>query len=510
MAVKRLTILSANPQNTSRLRIDKEIREIKEGLKRSKKRAEYKIVEHEAVRMRDLRRAMLDDEPHIVHFSGHGGLDGIILEDEKGDSFLVAPSALASLFALFKNSIVCVFLNSCFSDSQAAAISEHIPYVVGMPSAIPDSTAIEFAIGFYDAIGAGRSIEDAFKFGVSAINTEDITPILRMRTNKYLPSEPLVSHEAELALERVIQFARENSQTSNWAGLNRLAAEIGSLLWAVNKAYELKQWSRVLEFRELLGDFLYWRGFWQEGIDIGLLFYNAAQNLGDKISMGWTAIYPLARLEFYRGEYSKSASWSQTSLNLFREQGEAYGEAAAYRYLGRAFQAQNDLVQAEECFEAGYKKAVQFNSAASHYNLQGHLLASMASVQFLKQQYPLAQENLNKALSLYQSTGDLPGIGNMQLQLGKVALELNNFCQATELFNQSLETIGIIDSRQIESEIFLAQADLYNRIGNTTGAVEKVNLALGGFAKLHFQDGIERSKALFDRIDPESIHSDKP
>ena len=59
----------------------------------------------------------------------------------------------------------CVVLNACYSVAQANAISKHIDYVVGMKKAIGDEAAIKFAVGFYDALGAGRDFETAYKFG---------------------------------------------------------------------------------------------------------------------------------------------------------------------------------------------------------------------------------------------------------------------------------------------------------------------------------------------------------
>jgi len=69
---RKILLLSANPKGTSRLRLDEETREIKDGLKRAKKRDDFSIETAEAVRYRDIGRAILDYEPHIIHFSGHG------------------------------------------------------------------------------------------------------------------------------------------------------------------------------------------------------------------------------------------------------------------------------------------------------------------------------------------------------------------------------------------------------------------------------------------------------
>jgi hypothetical protein len=70
--MKKILILTANPKNTDKLRLDEEVREIEEGLQRSRRRDQFEIISRWAVRPDDLRRALLDHEPQIVHFSGIG------------------------------------------------------------------------------------------------------------------------------------------------------------------------------------------------------------------------------------------------------------------------------------------------------------------------------------------------------------------------------------------------------------------------------------------------------
>ena len=173
--MKKILILSANPKDTSKLRLDEEVQEIEAGLERCKYREEFKIVSKWAVRPDTLRQALLDHEPVIVHFCGHGaGVDGLALENKSGDMQLVSTSSLGGLFKLFEGKIKCVVLNACYSEAQSGAIHEHVDCVVGMNQAIGDKAAIQFAKGFYDALGAGRSYDDAFAFGCNAINLEEI------------------------------------------------------------------------------------------------------------------------------------------------------------------------------------------------------------------------------------------------------------------------------------------------------------------------------------------------
>jgi len=167
--IKKILFLSANPKATGRLRLDEEVRDISEGIRRSKNRDQIEIDPFFATRLRDFHRALLDHEPDIVHFTGHGQKTGIILEDKMGMPVLYSAKALSHLFELMSDKVECVILSSCYSASQAKAISKHINYVIGMRKEIEDSAAIEFAVGFYDALGAGRTYEDAFHFGQSAI-----------------------------------------------------------------------------------------------------------------------------------------------------------------------------------------------------------------------------------------------------------------------------------------------------------------------------------------------------
>jgi hypothetical protein len=183
--VRKILFLASNPTNTGRLRLDKEVREITEGLKRSNERDQFDLIPTFAVRVDDLRRSLLDHAPRIVHFAGHDGADGIVVENDQGQASQVPNEALAGLFELCAGQIECVILNACYSDLQAEAIAKHIPYVIGMRTAVSDDAALEFAVGFYDALGAGKPIEDAFRFGCNAVALKNIpehlTPVLKKK-----------------------------------------------------------------------------------------------------------------------------------------------------------------------------------------------------------------------------------------------------------------------------------------------------------------------------------------
>lgn len=178
-----ILFLAAEPTDTARLRLGEEVREIQEKLQLAKTRDNFVLYQRFSVRPVDISQALLDLNPQIVHFSGHGTATGeICVEDQLGKMHPVQPEALAALFEQFINQVNCVILNACYSETQARAIAKHIDHVIGTSKTIGDRAAIAFSVGFYQALGAGRSIEDAYKFGCAQIQLqgipEHLTPLL--------------------------------------------------------------------------------------------------------------------------------------------------------------------------------------------------------------------------------------------------------------------------------------------------------------------------------------------
>lgn len=188
----KILFLASDPTDSNRLRLGQELRDVREKLQLAKQRDTFSLESRESVRPRDISQAIFDVDPQIVHFSGHGTNSGeLCFEDLSGKLQLVQPNALASLFELVAMRVRCVILNACYSSTQAEAIANHIPFVIGMNRAIGDEAAIAFAVGFYKALGAGRSFEEAYKFGCVELKLEgipeDLTPVLH--TKEQLCSE---------------------------------------------------------------------------------------------------------------------------------------------------------------------------------------------------------------------------------------------------------------------------------------------------------------------------------
>ncbi len=156
----------ADPSDRTHLRLTEEERVIREMIRSAKLRENFSLHTVPSARVSDFLQAFVDWKPTVVHFSGHGDVDGsICLETDIGTSHPISPDSLAEVFESFKESVSCVILNACYSEAQAIAVSEHIKYVIGISHEIEDPYAIAFTLGFYQALGGGNTIREAYENG---------------------------------------------------------------------------------------------------------------------------------------------------------------------------------------------------------------------------------------------------------------------------------------------------------------------------------------------------------
>lgn len=183
----KILFLAANPLDTDRLQLGEEVRAIDEALRKTEYRALFDLDSHWAVRVDDLQELLLRHDPHIVHFSGHGTSEYLILQDVDGESRPVPGDKIADLFGALNGNTRSIVLNACYSEDQAAAMAKEVDCVVGMSDKITDGAARNFALAFYRGLGYGKSVQEAFKLGCSQSDILDLDeahkPVLLSRVD---------------------------------------------------------------------------------------------------------------------------------------------------------------------------------------------------------------------------------------------------------------------------------------------------------------------------------------
>jgi hypothetical protein len=158
----RILFLAANPKTTAPLDLDTEFNQIESALGETR-HTQRILLQHRWKLSRDqLLDLLLQYRPHIVHFSGHGTEDNLLLQDRDGNAWPLDRATARAAFKTTANTTRMVVLNACYSRDVAEDVSEVVDCVIGMSQPVYDNTAIRFASALYRGLGDGLSVREAF------------------------------------------------------------------------------------------------------------------------------------------------------------------------------------------------------------------------------------------------------------------------------------------------------------------------------------------------------------
>lgn len=163
-------VVASRPQKMPSIATDEEFKIIKSAIAQAKYRERFHLeLPLLAAEIHDVSQALLDNRVDVVHFSCHGDQTGIVMHDGGGDPVTWKYDALLDVLAGY-DTLQCLVLNSCESD--APALRQFSGLVIAMKDEIYDAAGIEFARGFYQALGAGKSPEFAARQAESLVKSQ--------------------------------------------------------------------------------------------------------------------------------------------------------------------------------------------------------------------------------------------------------------------------------------------------------------------------------------------------
>ncbi len=172
--LRQLVIISNPPDlpDSKKLDVVKEKRLIKDALKPLMDKGRLVVKWEYEASLERIHDALLAFDPHIIHYTGHGGFDEekggvLLLEDGSDKSQNVSGTDLAGRIA--GRDVRLVVLSGCqtaeakttdsFSSVAGALVSKGVPAVIAMQQSIRDDSATTFASRFYKALASGEPVD---------------------------------------------------------------------------------------------------------------------------------------------------------------------------------------------------------------------------------------------------------------------------------------------------------------------------------------------------------------
>ena len=197
----RILAVRSEPADYPPLDLDAEWSQAMTALREFTDSGAITVTDLAAPTLSELRRALLRERFHILHYMGHGGFtaeDGgvLLFTDQAGRGVPVTGEQL-SVMLRDHTSLRLAVLNACeagradpadpFGGFADTLVRRGIPAVIAMQFEISDTAAIEFAPALYGALAAGRPVDAAVAEARKAIYAvsplEWATPVLHLRAD---------------------------------------------------------------------------------------------------------------------------------------------------------------------------------------------------------------------------------------------------------------------------------------------------------------------------------------
>jgi hypothetical protein len=174
--VYRIAMLIASPIGQDAIDVGLEARELGVELRKSPLRDKFDLQVYNAATTESLLKALNEQKPQILHFSGHGSFGGLQFDnasiDDSGGS-TIDFDVLRKLLATAPLRPKLMFLNACQSVGGAAGLVDVCDIVIAMRDTVNDSTAFHYARRFYASLLTGLNVEASHEQAKIVLSIDD-------------------------------------------------------------------------------------------------------------------------------------------------------------------------------------------------------------------------------------------------------------------------------------------------------------------------------------------------
>jgi hypothetical protein len=171
----RIAFLASNPDDEDKLRTDMELKAVSKAIVQSGNRDKVSLKPYPAASFTDLLDALNEFKPQVVHFSGHGGGEGLTFDTEYEFDYEgthLQFETIARVVSSIDEPPIMLVFNACDTEIGAGRFLQAVKAVIAMSDVIKDESALLFAPRFYAALVSGQSVLSALTQATAVLDAQ--------------------------------------------------------------------------------------------------------------------------------------------------------------------------------------------------------------------------------------------------------------------------------------------------------------------------------------------------
>ncbi len=302
-----------------------------------------------------------------------------------------------------------------------------------------------------------------------------------------------------------VDFARKyGGHSENYKTFERLDAEWANLEGAAASLYNLTGLPGALVDQEAagmlnrltraLGNFLWYRGYWEEWVRIATWAYEAMAALGNWSKAGWRA-YDVAFIHYSRGETEAASVWAERTSVAMRRSDGWRDQAMAARLQGLVARQRGDLTTAVRLFN----EALNAYRELKRPDDEAIALNDLGATALQRKEHDRAEDYYRQALALNEQENRKEDQAYVSGNLGLLALDRNRPAEARAWYTRELALAREVDRQDLIASAQYGLARALEDEGQPRDALPLAEDALRIYERLRDQN-LEGARRLAARL----------
>ncbi|MBN4003237.1 tetratricopeptide repeat protein [Nostoc sp. LPT] len=220
---------------------------------------------------------------------------------------------------------------------------------------------------------------------------------------------------------------------TEWQNLEGVATTLREMAGISVELKDLQTAQMLIDLEHALFNFLFFRGYWDEGVRLGEWVYQVGKALSHWSDAGWGA-YHVARVHYFRAETDRAASWAAQMSEAMKRGGSRQNKAVAIQLQGDIARQRQNLLKAERL----YHEVLAIFRELKNEPAKAIALNNLGSVARSLGQYDRAESYIKEALAIEVKRGNKERQAVYFGSLGNLALDRNRPTEARPLFERAL------------------------------------------------------------------------